>query len=164
VVSQLNIAPLQRIGAGFEPGAPPSRLIIPEAAPAIVLICYEAIFPGLVPRGDERPGWIINVTNDAWFGSGSGPHQHFAMARYRSIEEGLPMARAASGGVSAIVDSYGRVVRSTQRQGGVEAQLPPALPESALATWRILLLMALLLIIAGARFLPGWLGRARRGG
>lgn len=157
LVSQLNIAPLQRIGAGFEAGPPPSRLIVPEAAPAVVLICYEAIFPGMIPRGEERPGWIINITNDAWFGSGTGPHQHFAMARYRSIEEGLPMARAASGGVSAIVDSYGRVVRSTQGQGGVEAQLPAALEESALASWRILLLIVLLLFIAGVRFLPGGL-------
>jgi apolipoprotein N-acyltransferase len=63
----------------------------------IVLICYEAIFPGMTPHGDERPGWIVMVTNDAWFGGGSGPYQHYAMARYRAIEEGLPVARAASG-------------------------------------------------------------------
>jgi apolipoprotein N-acyltransferase len=76
------------------------------------------------------------------------------MARYRAIEEGLPMARAASGGISAIVDSYGRVVRSTQRQGGVEAQLPPALPELALANWRNLLLLILVILISGLRLLP----------
>jgi apolipoprotein N-acyltransferase len=120
----------------------------------VVLICYEAIFPGMIPHGEERPGWIISVTNDAWFGEGTGPHQHFAMARYRSIEEGLPMARAASGGFSAIVDSYGRVVRSTLRSGGVEAQLPPALPEPALASWRNLLLLIAAILIAGLRFLP----------
>jgi apolipoprotein N-acyltransferase len=154
LVSQLNFAPLQRIGAGFEPGPPPTRLVIPEAPPAIVLICYEAIFPGMIPHGEERPGWIISVTNDAWFGDGAGPYQHFAMARYRSIEEGLPMARAASGGISAIVDSYGRVVRSTQRQGGVQAQLPPALPELALANERILLLLILGVLISGLRLLP----------
>jgi apolipoprotein N-acyltransferase len=154
LVSQLNIAPLQRIGAGFEAGPRPTRLVIPEAPPAVVLICYEAIFPGMIPHGEERPGWIISVTNDAWFGEGTGPHQHFAMARYRSIEEGLPMARAASGGFSAIVDSYGRVVRSTLRSGGVEAQLPPALPEPALASWRNLLLLIAAILIAGLRFLP----------
>jgi apolipoprotein N-acyltransferase len=154
LVSQLNIAPLQRIGAGFEAGPPPTRLVIPEAPPAVVLICYEAIFPGMIPHGEERPGWIISVTNDAWFGEGTGPHQHFAMARYRSIEEGLPMARAASGGFSAIVDSYGRVVRSTLRSGGVEAQLPSALPEPALASWRNLLLLIAAILIAGLRFLP----------
>jgi apolipoprotein N-acyltransferase len=160
LVSRLNIAPLQRIGAGFEAGPPPTRLVIPEAPTAVVLICYEAIFPGMIPRGEERPGWIISVTNDAWFGDGTGPYQHFAMARYRSIEEGLPMARAASGGISAIVDSYGRVVRSTLGQGGVEAQLPPALPELALASERNLLLLLVVFLIAGLRFLPIQLGAA----
>jgi apolipoprotein N-acyltransferase len=155
LVSGLHIAPLQRIGAGFTPGPRPTRLVVPEAPPAVVLICYEAIFPGMVPRGDERPGWIISVTNDAWFGNGTGPHQHFAMARYRSIEEGLPMARAASGGISAIVDSFGRVVRSTQRQGAAaEAQLPPSLPLNSLASWGDLLLVLLAALIAGLRFAP----------
>ena len=161
IANQFNIAPLQQIGAGFRAGPPPTRLIIPEAPPAVVMICYEAIFPDAIPRGEGRPGWIISVTNDAWFGDGTGPHQHFAMARYRAIEEGLPMARAASGGVSAIVDAYGRVVRSTQRQGGVEAQLPPALPELALANWRNLLLLILVILISGLRFLPIQLRAAR---
>jgi apolipoprotein N-acyltransferase len=155
VVSSFNIAPLQRIGAGFESGAPPSRLVVPEAPTAVVLICYEAIFPGMIPRGDERPGWIVSVTNDAWFGGGAGPYQHYAMARYRTIEEGLPMARAASGGVSAIVDAYGRAVRSTQARGGyAEAQLPPALVETPWAQFGYALLWGLIAIIAGMRFFP----------
>jgi apolipoprotein N-acyltransferase len=155
LVSGLNIAPLQRIGAGFAPGDEPTRLIVPEANPAVVLICYEAIFPGMVPRGDARPGWIVSVTNDAWFGDGTGPHQHFAMARYRSIEEGLPMARAASGGISGIIDSFGRVVRSTQGGGlAAEAQLPPALQETALAQWGNWLLVLLVFVTAGLRFAP----------
>lgn len=155
VVSAFNIAPLQRIGAGFEPGAPPTRLIIPDAPPAVVLICYEAIFPGMTPRGEDRPGWLVSVTNDAWFGNGTGPWQHYAMARYRAIEEGLPMARAASGGISAIVDSYGREVAATSPQSlFAEAQLPPALVETTLARWGNILLVALLVFIAGLRFLP----------
>ncbi|WP_395647175.1 apolipoprotein N-acyltransferase [Terricaulis sp.] len=155
LVSRLNIAPLQRIGAGFTAGEMPTRLIVPEAPPAAVLICYEAIFPGMVPGGDERPGWIVAISNDAWFGSGTGPAQHWAMARYRAIEEGLPLARAASGGVSGIVDAFGRVVRSTSRRGGyAEAQLPPALPETSLRRWGKFLLPILLVIIAGLRFLP----------
>ncbi len=157
-VSDLNIAPLQRIGRGFESGAPPARLVIPEAAPAVVLICYEAIFPGMVPRGAERPGWIISVTNDAWFGGlkwFTGPWQHFAMARYRSIEEGLPMARAASGGVSAIIDSFGRPVRMTIVAGaGAESQLPPALADTLYTKWGVFLLLGLLVIIATLRFIP----------
>jgi len=157
MISRFNIAPLQRIGAGFTPGAPPTRLIIPDAPPAIVLICYEAIFPGMVPRGPERPGWIISVTNDAWFGAGTGPHQHFAMAQYRAIEEGLPLARAASGGISAIVDGFGQVVRSTESSpegAAVEAQLPPALQQTAYASAGIWLLLALVFAITALRFLP----------
>jgi apolipoprotein N-acyltransferase len=155
LVSRFNIAPLQQIGAGFSPGEPPTRLIVPGAQPAVVLICYEAIFPGLTPRGADRPGWIISVTNDAWFGEATGPWQHYAMARYRSIEEGLPMARAASGGISAIIDSFGRAVASTS--GGddaVEYQLPPALQQTSYDRWGMILLLALLVIIATLRFIP----------
>jgi apolipoprotein N-acyltransferase len=155
LISRMNIAPLQRIGAGFTPGDRPTRLIIPEAPPAIVLICYEAIFPGLTPRGDDRPGWIISVTNDAWFGNGSGPYQHYAMARYRAIEEGLPMARAAAGGISGIIDAYGRDIRSTRRVGAAtEAQLPLALDETAFALWGNWLLLLLVSLIAALRFAP----------
>jgi apolipoprotein N-acyltransferase len=153
LVSQLNIAPLQRIGAGFNAGAPPTRLIVPDAAPAVVLICYEAIFPGMVPRGAERPGWIINVTNDAWFGDGTGPWQHYEMARYRAIEEGLPMARAASGGVSAIIDAFGRDVASTHRAGGsAQAQIPSALGETAFARWGYLVLPLIIVLTIALGF------------
>jgi apolipoprotein N-acyltransferase len=163
LISNLNIAPLQRIGSGFEAGPPPTRLIVPGAPPAVVLICYEAIFPGMIPHGDGRPGWIVMVTNDAWFGGGSGPYQHYAMARYRAIEEGLPVARAASGGISAIVDSYGREVRSTNRRVlFAEAQLPPALPETPWVQWGSVLLVALLVFILGLRFVPS--GRKELGG
>lgn len=156
VVSQFNIAPLQQIGAGFEAGEAPTRLVIPEAPPAIVLICYEAIFPGMTPRGDERPGWLISVTNDAWFGAGTGPWQHYVAARYRSIEEGLPMARAASGGISAIIDSFGRPVEESFRNGGfAEAQLPPSLPPVSYANWGFALNVMLAGFIAALRLAPG---------
>ena len=96
-VRSLGIPALQQMGGYFTPGPPPSRIVVPGAPEAVILICYEAIFPGLTPHGAERPGWLISLTNDAWFGGGIGPQQHYAMARYRAIEEGLPMARAASG-------------------------------------------------------------------
>jgi len=163
LVSNLNIAPLQRIGAGFEAGPPPTRLVVPGAPPAAVLICYEAIFPGMVPRGDGRPGWIVMVTNDAWFGGGTGPYQHYAMARYRAIEEGLPLARAASGGISAIVDAYGQEVSSTSaRVSYAEAQLPPAIEETPFAEWGSILLVVLFVLIAALRFFPT--GRQGPGG
>ena len=155
-VRALNIPSLQRVG-DFVPGGPPTRLIVPEAPPAVVLICYEAIFPGMVPRGAERPGWIVVVTNDAWFGAGTGPYQHFAMARYRSIEEGLPMARAASGGISGIVDGFGRVVRSTSSNpegAAAEAQLPPALTETVYAKLGIALLLCLVFVLGVLRYAP----------
>lgn len=162
-VSGLNIAPLQRIGAGFEAGAPPTRLVVPGAPTAVVLICYEAIFPGMIPHGEARPGWIVLVTNDAWFGGGSGPYQHYAMARYRAIEEGLPVARAASGGVSAIVDAYGRqIAATTARTEYAEAQLPPALPETVWAQYGSLLIAVLFVLIVGFRFIPS--GRRGPGG
>jgi apolipoprotein N-acyltransferase len=164
VFSAINFAPLQQIGAGFTPGPPPHRMLVDaDAPPLVVHICYESIFPGLTPRGEERPGWIVNVTNDAWFGSGVGPHQHFNIARYRSIEEGLPMARAASGGVSAIIDAYGRAVRVADPEVGyAEVQLPPTLEPTWYARFGWAIVPLLLLAIFALRFSPGGAGRGLR--
>lgn len=155
LVRWLNVSALQNIGDGFEPGPPPTRVIVPEADPALILICYESIFPGLTPRGQDRPGWLINVTNDAWFGHATGPWQHFNQSRYRAIEEGLPMARAASGGASAIIDAYGREVVSTGLDGGaVEAALPSSLPETPFARFGWIIVPLLALGLALLRFAP----------
>jgi apolipoprotein N-acyltransferase len=156
LISWLDIPTLQQIGTGFTPGAPPTRVIVPGAEPALFLICYESIFPGLVPRGAERPAWIANISIDAWYGDGTGPWQNDTQSRYRAIEEGLPMARAASGGVSSITDPYGRKIVSVGRQGGgVEASLPEPLPETVYARWGVWLTAALILLIALLRFAPG---------
>jgi apolipoprotein N-acyltransferase len=107
------------VPGGFEAGAKrhllnaPDLLNAPSLPPIAPLVCYEAIFPGevLPPQGEgPRPGWLLNVTNDGWFGMTPGPYQHFAQARLRAIEEGLPLARAASTGLSAIIDPHGRVL------------------------------------------------------
>jgi apolipoprotein N-acyltransferase len=99
---------------------------LPAVAP---LICYEAIFPGeVVPSGAARPGLLLNVTNDGWFGTSTGPYQHFAQARLRAIEEGLPLIRAANSGISAIVDPYGRVLAELPL--GAEGVLDGVLPQT----------------------------------
>jgi apolipoprotein N-acyltransferase len=93
---------------GFEAGPSPSTVNVVGIPPFGPLICYEAIFPGLSPHGSDRPQWLVNITIDAWFGELMGPAQHAAQARYRAIEEGLPMARVASRGETGMIDAYGR--------------------------------------------------------
>ncbi len=77
--------------------------------PVSVLVCYEGVFPEYAVDGNNRPGFLLNLTNDAWFGMSSGPHQHFEMARMRAVEQGLPMVRVANTGISAYIDEYGRI-------------------------------------------------------
>jgi apolipoprotein N-acyltransferase len=116
-------------GSGFTSGPGPRLVTVPGLPPFLPLICYEAIFPqGLrVPEG--RAEWLVQVTNDAWFGTASGPYQHLAQARVRAIEQGLPLARAANTGVSAMIDPYGRVIASLGlgEAGYVDAALPGVL-------------------------------------
>ncbi|MFZ5618308.1 MAG: apolipoprotein N-acyltransferase, partial [Pseudomonadota bacterium] len=156
-----NIAPLQRIGAGFEAGPPPTRLVIPGAPPAVVLICYEAIFPGRMHPKDKRPEWIATVTNDSWFGDSSGPRQHFDQARLRAIETGLPLARSANSGVSGLIDGTGRVRARIPlyRQGVIDAALPKALAPTLYTRFGDLLFW---LIMAGATAAGFSVGRTSR--
>lgn len=115
-------------GAGdYSAGPGPATLAVPGAPSMSPLICYEAIFPARV-AGRERPGWLVNVTNDAWFGLTSGPYQHFASARMRAVEEGLPLVRAANTGITAIIDAYGRVVARMpiMSTGILDGELPGA--------------------------------------
>ncbi|WP_395541077.1 apolipoprotein N-acyltransferase [Neotabrizicola sp. sgz301269] len=100
---------------------------------ARVLICYEAIFPGEVASPGPRPGWMLQVTNDAWFGTLTGPYQHFAITRLRAVEQGLPLVRVANTGISAVVDARGRIARDAAGAAlllplGVRATLDAALP------------------------------------
>jgi apolipoprotein N-acyltransferase len=92
----------------FSVGPGPRTLSLPGLPPVSPLICYEAIFPGAVIDPNARPQWLLNITNDAWYGVSSGPFQHLELARVRAVEEGLPLVRAANNGVSAVFDSYGR--------------------------------------------------------
>ena len=138
------------IGRGsFEVGSSFVTLALPGLPPFSPTICYEAIFPGAVTGPGERPRWLVNVTNDAWFGTSSGPYQHLTSARLRAIEEGLPMVRAANTGVSAVIDAYGRVLASLdmEKQGVIDHALPPSRAATPYTKWGDWIVPALLLML-----------------
>ncbi len=116
----------------FATGPGPSTLVLPNLPPVSPIICYEAIFPHAVVDEANRPGWIVNVTNDAWFGTSIGPRQHFAITRVRAVEEGLPLVRAGNSGISAIIDPHGRVLSRIElgQRGILDGVLPRALPRA----------------------------------
>ena len=117
-------------GAEFSAGPGPVSLPMKGLPPASPLICYEVIFPGAVTDPGNRPQWLLNLTNDAWYGNTAGPHQHFAIAQTRAVEEGVPLVRVANTGISGVTDAYGRVTAmlGLGQRGVVDAALPKALP------------------------------------
>ena len=126
-LERLGLLQLTKVPGGFLSGDRRRAMAVPRAPRFLPLICYEIIFPGqAVPRGGERPGWLVNLTNDGWFGISPGPYQHFQQARVRAIEEGLPLVRAANTGISAVVDPLGRIIRSLPlgTEGVLDAPLP----------------------------------------
>lgn len=131
-LESLGLSQLTKVQGGYIAGTRRRALAIPNAPRALPLICYEAIFPGKLTDGDERPGWIVNLTNDGWFGMSTGPYQHLQQARMRAIEEGLPVVRAANTGISAVIDPAGRIVA---RLGlGIEGVLDASLPVAVAPT------------------------------
>lgn len=122
-------------GNGLSPGPGPRTLHVPGLPPFGALICYEAIFPGEIVDRNDRPAWLVNITNDAWFGNSSGPRQHLAAARMRAVEEGLPLLRAANTGISAAFDAHGRELgRIGMQQAGIlRVTLPGAVEETVFA-------------------------------
>ncbi len=147
------------IGRGsFEVGESRVTLDLPRLPSFSPIICYEVIFPAAVTGPGARPRWLLNVTNDAWFGLSSGPYQHLASARLRAVEEGLPMLRAANTGVSAVIDAYGRVLAALdmQQEGVIDHRIPEARSPTPYGRWgdgalTLLLLGALGLLLAAAR-------------
>lgn len=130
---------------------PGPRTITLAGLPAFApIVCYEAIFPGRVVDENRRPAWILNVTDDAWYGRTSGPYQHFAIARTRAVEEGLPLIRVANNGISGVVDAQGRVVTRLGLDdiGYADVVLPAAGARTLYARTGDLLLLALLLLTA----------------
>jgi len=113
-------------GNGFSAGPAPQLLDLGGLGKALPLICYEAVFPNDVNAAPDRPAFLMQLTNDAWFGQVSGPYQHLAQARLRAIEQGLPLIRAANTGVSAVIDAKGRVLAELPL--GVAGHLDHPLP------------------------------------
>jgi apolipoprotein N-acyltransferase len=128
VLHALGISQIAGGDTGFLSGPGPRTLMVPGAPPMGPLICYEIIFPGRVTSA-MRPQWFANVTDDSWFGPAAGPAQHFLIARVRAIEEGIPVARSANSGISAMIDSFGRVWGrlNLNTRGVLDTNLPVAI-------------------------------------
>lgn len=125
--------PLQIVpGGGIAPGPGPQTWHLDNVPATGPLICYEVIFSGDVVNQHDRPRWLANVTNDAWFGNSAGPRQHLSSVRLRATEEGLPVARAANTGISIAYDGYGREIKHLgwDKTGFLVVNIPPALPST----------------------------------
>jgi apolipoprotein N-acyltransferase len=153
-MERLGFVQLTKVQGGFIPGLRRHTMEIPNAPRALPLICYEAIFPDVAAARDDRPGWIVNLTNDGWFGISTGPYQHLQQARLRGIEQGLPVVRAANTGISAVIDPLGRVVARLDLglEGVLDSSLPSAIPPTIYARSgdipaAILVAVALVLVI-----------------
>lgn len=132
-LSSLN--PFPKLTSGkldYSPGIGPRTIHMSDIPPFSSLICYEAIFSGAIIDPNDRPEWILNITNDAWYGVTSGPYQHLKIVQVRAIEEGLPLIRVANNGISAVIDSYGRIIHQLElnKIGFIDAYLPKPLPST----------------------------------
>lgn len=181
LLERLGLMQLTKVHGGFIAGDRRRNQHVPGAPSFLPLVCYEIIFPAdAVPRSEragwlydhvgryvdwpfvagsgERPGWLLNLTNDGWFGASAGPYQHFQQARVRAIEEGLPLVRAANTGISAVVDPLGRVIASLPlgTEGVLDAPLPQAIPPTIYARagdgpLAVMVGLALLLVMRARR-------------
>ncbi len=156
LLETIGLRQLSHTMGSFESGSTPRPLLQIPGLPLVVpLICYEAIFPGAVVQSPVRPGVIINVTNDGWFGNTTGPRQHLHQARVRAVEEGLPLIRVANNGISAAFDGYGRLLGRLEldQKGVLDVPLPVALRMPLYARFGDLLFFTIWLLGAG---ILGW--------
>jgi apolipoprotein N-acyltransferase len=133
VLEQFGLRQLTKMVGGFLAGDRRRAMDVPRAPKMLPLICYEVIFADSAVPAGERPGWLVNVTNDGWFGISTGPHQHLQQARALAIAQGLPLVRAANTGISAVVDPLGRIVNALPL--GVEGVLDSKLPNAIEPTY-----------------------------
>jgi len=151
LLNRIGIENLTRTAGGMAEGVNDRVLVAPGLPNVSPLICYEAIFPEDAVSASGRPDWLLNITNDAWFGEQTGPYQHFHQARLRAIEQGLPLVRVAITGISAIVDGHGRVLQSLPllTAGVIDGVLPLPLPSTLYGRFGDGMLMAELAIALG---------------
>ncbi|MFA6265693.1 MAG: apolipoprotein N-acyltransferase [Pseudolabrys sp.] len=149
-MERLGFQQLTKEVGGFLTGSRRRTMDIPGAPKMLPLICYEAVFPDEAVPAGERPGWLVNLTNDGWFGISTGPYQHFHQARVLAIAEGLPLVRAANTGISGVIDPVGRVVASLPLgvEGVLDARLPEKLEPTIFSNYGNYPLI-LLLVVAG---------------
>lgn len=155
----LNITPVAQKLSGigdFTPGPGPRTIKVGNLPSFSPLVCYEVIFPHEVANKEDRPEWLVNVTNDGWYGNSSGPYQHLAISRVRAIEEGLPLVRVANTGISAMIDPLGRITGKIAlgAEGILDAPLPEYLPETTYSSYGDILFYIFL-----ALFIPPLLRR-----
>lgn len=153
LLARLGLEKLVDAPGTFKPGFRQKVIQSAGGRPFLPLVCYEAIFPDLSGADENRPDWLLNVTNDAWFGSTPGPYQHFAQARMRAIEQGIPLVRAANTGISAIVGAKGRIKSALPllKSGVIDGRLPGRLPRTLYGTygdWTYGLLAVLALVLS----------------
>ena len=153
LLKPLGFRKVVTVPGSFTAGRGPQTLDVAGLPPVGFLVCYEAIFPDHLVDEKRRPSWLVNVTNDGWFGNSTGPYQHVAQARLRAIEQGLPMVRAANTGISAVIDPYGRFVAALPvgKEGLIDAELPRELPPTFFATHgqNSLILMIFMVCLGG---------------
>ncbi|MEM1306842.1 MAG: apolipoprotein N-acyltransferase, partial [Pseudomonadota bacterium] len=150
VLSAIGLQTLVRARGGFTPGPRPRQTFAVPGLPALeMLICYEAIFPHEVGRISPRPDALFNLTNDGWFGTWSGPYQHFHQTRARAVEQGLPLVRASNNGISAVVDPYGRVTArlGLNEIGAIDVALPQPIAAPVAATHATVIFFGLLIVV-----------------
>ncbi len=162
LATRLGIRSLVHMPEDFTAGPPP-RPLSPQGLPPLQpLICYEALFPRFAENAARRlgvrPQWLLNVSNDAWFGATSGPWQHLNIASYRAIESGLPIIRATPTGVSAVIDAQGRIMPNAElalgKSGVIDARLPNFRPRtiySFISETGFVMMLLLSLAIVGIR-------------
>ena len=160
-----DVLPFHKLTAGnidLSAGPGPRTVTLEQLPPFSPFVCFEAIFPGAIVDPHERPAWLLNVSNDAWYGRSSGPYQHFAMARTRAVEEGLPLVRVANNGITGVVDAEGRVLAHTSLDaiGYADIVLPAAGSATSYSRFGDWIFLAMLVVGTAASLTPSLSRRA----